>query len=408
MIIIEGPALIKKYLTKSLMNKSAKISLRIIVVLSVVYYLAISFLPSAVDKNFNKIIHKPPYDITIEAQQLNDSLDFIADLHCDALLWKRDLLKKNDFGAVDIPRMLSSNTALQAFTIVTKVPKNLNFDNNTDATDAITLPFILEGRPFKSWFNLTQRALVQSAALNQFATQSKGSFYVIKSKSDLQNFIKKRKANRKIAAGYLGIEGLHALSGKLSNIDVLYKAGIRMMAPVHFFDNKLGGSAHGVSHRGLTGFGKQVIKRMQEKNMIVDVAHSSEKMLDDILAITSKPILSSHTGVKGTCNNVRNLSDKHLIGIANTGGIVGIAFFDKAVCTADAKHIALAIQYTVNLIGVDHVGLGSDFDGAITAPFDVTGLVLITEALLKLDFTPENISKIMGGNLKRFLLTNLP
>jgi len=390
------------------MKKAVKIIPGILIGFLVLYFVAIHYLPSIVDKKFNKVLHNPPYKVSVIAQQLNDTFDFIADLHCDALLWKRNLLKKNDFGAVDIPRMISSNIALQAFTIVTKVPKNLSFNENTDETDAITLPFILEGRPFKSWFNLTQRALVQTAALNHFATQSKGSFYIIKSKYDLEEFLNKRKKNRKIAAGYLGLEGMHALSGKLSNIDVLYNAGVRMMAPVHFFDNKLGGSVHGVSRSGLTDFGKQVIKRMQEKNMIVDVAHSSEKMLDDILTLTTKPILSSHTGVKGTCNNVRNLSDKHLIGIANTDGIVGIAFFDKAVCTADAKHIALAIQYTVNLIGVDHVALGSDFDGAVTMPFDVTGFGIITEELLKLGFTPEKISKIMGKNVKRFLLENLP
>lgn len=390
------------------MKKAVKISLRIIVVFLVLYFVVINFLPTIIDKSYNKVLSKAPYTVSVAAQQLNDTLDFIADLHCDALLWKRNLLKKNDFGDVDIPRMIASNTALQAFTIVTKVPKKMNFDKNTDATDAITLPFILSGRPFKSWFNLTQRTLVQCVALNHFAEKSKSTFFVIKSKSDLKKYLEKRQNNRKIAAGYLGIEGMHALSGKLENVDVLYNAGVRMMSPVHFFDNKLGGSAHGVSHGGLTEFGKQVIKKMQAKNMILDVAHSSEKLIDDILAITTKPILSSHTGVKGTCDNVRNLSDKHLIGIANTGGIVGIAFFDKAVCKADAEHIAKAIQYTVNLIGVDHVALGSDFDGAITAPFDVTGLPLITEELLKLGFSSEDISKVMGNNVKRFLLENLP
>jgi len=390
------------------MKKSVKITLRVVISLFIVYYIATVFVPTIVDKKYNPIIQKAPYTVSKDAQQLNDTLNFIADLHCDALLWKRNLLKKNDFGAVDIPRMIASNTALQAFTIVTKAPKNMNFDKNTAETDAITLPFIVEGRPFKSWFNLTQRALVQCAALNHYAKQSNGTFYVIKSKSDLKSYLKKRQKNRKITAGYLGIEGMHALSGKLSNVDVLYNAGVRMMSPVHFFDNKLGGSAHGVSHGGLTDFGKQVIKKMQAKNMILDVAHSSEKLIDDILNITTKPIISSHTGVKGTCNNVRNLSDKHLIGIANTGGIVGIAFFEKAVCKADAKHIASAIQYTVNLIGINHVALGSDFDGAITVPFDVTGLKLITEELLKIGFTPQDISKVMGGNVKRFLLENLP
>ncbi len=388
--------------------KKIKISLIIVIVLVLIYSVLTIILPSIVDKKYNKVLQKPPYQVSLAARQLTDTLNFIADLHCDALLWKRNLLKKHNYGDVDIPRMIQANEALQAFTIVTKVPKNINFDRNTDKTDALTLPFILEGRPFKSWFNLTQRALVQCAALNNFAKQSDGKFWVIKSQTDLKQYIKKRKQNHKITAGYLGIEGMHALNGKLSNIDVLYNAGVRMMSPVHFFDNKLGGSAHGVSHGGLTEFGKKVIKKMQEKNMIVDVAHSSEKLIDDILAITTKPIISSHTGVKGTCNNVRNLSDKHLIGIAKTGGIVGIAFFDKAVCKADAQHIAKAIQYTVNLIGIDHVALGSDFDGAITAPFDVTGLPLITEELLKLGFSPQDISKIMGGNVKRFLLKNLP
>jgi len=390
------------------MKKALKITFRLVASLLIVYFIATLFIPSIVDKKYNRIIQKAPYSVSTVAQQLNDTLDFIADLHCDALLWKRNLLKKNNFGAVDIPRMISSNTALQAFTIVTKAPKKMNFDKNTAETDAVTLPYILEGRPVKSWFNLTQRALAQCVALNHFAKQSDGTFYVIKSKSDLKSFLKKRQKNRKIAAGYLGIEGMHALNGKLENIDILYDAGVRMMSPVHFFDNKLGGSAHGVSHGGLTDFGKKVIKRMQAKNMIVDVAHSSEKLLDDILAITTKPILSSHTGVKGTCDNVRNLSDKHLLAIAKTGGIVGIAFFDKAVCQADAKHIAAAIQYTVKLIGIDHVALGSDFDGAITAPFDVTGLALITEELLKLGFSPQDISKVMGANVKRFLLKNLP
>ena len=354
------------------MKRFIKIALKIIAIIFVLYFVATIITPKIVDKKFNQILQKSPYSVSKKAQQLNDTLNFIADLHCDDFLWKRNLLKKHDFGAVDIPRMIASNTALQAFTIVTKAPKNINFDQNTDETDAITLPFIVEGRPFKSWFNLTQRALVQCAALNHFAEQSQGTFYVIKSKSDLKSYLEKRQKNKKIAAGYLGIEGMHALSGKLENVDVLYDAGVRMMSPVHFFDNKLGGSAHGVYHSGLTDFGKQVIKKMQAKNMILDVAHSSEKLIDDILAVTTKPIISSHTGVKGTCNNVRNLSDKHLLGIAKTGGIVGIAFFEKAVCKADAAHIAKAIQYTVNLIGIDHVALGSDFDGAITAPFDVT------------------------------------
>ena len=142
--------------------------------------------------------------------------------------------------------------------------------------------------------------------------------------------------------------------------------------------------------------------------MIVDLSHSSPRLIDDVLAISTRPIIVSHTGVKGTCDNVRNLSDKHLLGIAANGGLIGIAFFEPAVCGTDAAATAKAIKYTVDLIGIDHVALGSDFDGAFTMHFDVTGLPLLVEALLALDFNEEEIALIMGDNIKDFLLKNLP
>src|SRR5262249_55476523 len=103
-----------------------------------------------------------------------------------------------------------------------------------------------------------------------------------------------------------------------------------------------------------------------------------------------------------------NLSDEQLRGIARTGGVVGIGVWDTAVCGKDVASIAKAIRYTTNLIGVDHVGLGSDFDGAVATPFDTTGLVQITDALIAEGFTDEEIGKIMGRNVLRLLLENLP
>ena len=90
----------------------------------------------------------------------------------------------------------------------------------------------------------------------------------------------------------------------------------------------------------------------------------------------------SHTGVKGTCNNNRNLSDDELRAVARTGGVIGIGYWETATCGSDAAAIARAIRYAANVVGVEHVGLGSDFDGATIEPFDTTGLVKITEALL--------------------------
>jgi membrane dipeptidase len=189
---------------------------------------------------------------------------------------------------------------------------------------------------------------------------------------------------------------------------VLFDAGIRMMAPTHFFDNDIAGSAHGVAKGGLTEKGKDLIRRMEAKHMIVDIAHASPATIDEVLAMAKRPVVVSHTGVKGTCDNTRNLSDDHLRAIAKTGGVIGIGFWDTAVCGSDAKAIARAIRYTVNLIGIEHVGLGSDFDGAIPAPFDTTGLAQITDALLAEGFSENDIEKIMGGNLIRLLKENLP
>jgi microsomal dipeptidase-like Zn-dependent dipeptidase len=147
---------------------------------------------------------------------------------------------------------------------------------------------------------------------------------------------------------------------------------------------------------------------MQQKSMFVDLAHASPNVITDVLKLATHPIIVSHTGVKGTCDNTRNLSDEQLKGIALTGGLVGIGYWDTATCGRDAKAIAKAIRYTVDLIGVDHVALGSDFDGSIDAPFDTTGLVQITDALLQEGFDETQIKKIMGENTVRTLQFFLP
>jgi len=387
------------------MNKAFKIVISTLMILLLIYYLATLFVPKIIDKSHNKIRNNPPYQVSEKAQTLYNSLDFIADLHCDALLWKRNLLKDNDFGQVDIPKLLKSNIGIQSFTIVTKSPKGQNFDKNTGESDNITALYLVQGRPTNS---LTKRTIYQCESLFEFAEKSDKKFRVITSGSEFKKYLSDRKQNKNITAGFLGVEGAHALDGNLEKVQVLFDNGVRMMAPTHFFDNKLGGSAHGISGAGLTKFGKDVIKKMIELKMIIDIAHASPQIIDDILKITDRPIVSSHTGVKGTCDNVRNLSDKHLKAIANSGGLVGIAMFEQAVCGVDAAATAKAIKYTSDLIGVDHVALGSDFDGSVTTPFDITGLPLIVEELLKLDFSEKEIKMIMGENVKLFLLNNLP
>lgn len=198
------------------------------------------------------------------------------------------------------------------------------------------------------------------------------------------------------------------LEGDPANVDVLFNAGFRMMSVAHFFDNEMGGSAHGIEKGGLTESGREMIRRMEARRMIVDLSHGSATQLNDVLATVTRPVVVSHTGVKGTCDNNRNLDDDQLRAIAAKGGLIGIGFWETAVCGTDAAAIARAQRYVADLIGIDHLALGSDFDGAVATPFDATGLVLVTEALLAAGFSNEGVGKAMGGNQIRFLMENLP
>jgi membrane dipeptidase len=389
------------------MKKFLKITGLLLLALVVLFVIAFfTVIPRYVANSMNVVINHPPYTVSEKAKVLHEKL-FIVDMHADSLLWKRNLLEKDSIGQVDIPRLLEGNVALQGFTVVTKTPRGMNIENNTGNTDNIFWLVLSEMQPFEDLTSLTARAVFQARKLHQFAEKSNGKFVVIKSKKDLQTFLEKRKTQKQVG-GWLGIEGAHALDGKVENVDVLFDAGFRMMSPSHFFDNEMGGSAHGVEKYGLTEKGQEMVKRMEQKGMLVDVAHASKKTIEDVLAIATKPVVVSHTGVKGTCDNNRNLSDEQLKAIAKTGGVVGIGFWDTAVCGEDAQSIAKAIRYTTNLIGVDHVGLGSDFDGSVKVPFDTSGEGLITEALINEGFSEDEIAKIMGGNMLKLLSENLP
>lgn len=142
--------------------------------------------------------------------------------------------------------------------------------------------------------------------------------------------------------------------------------------------------------------------------MIVDLAHASPQTIDEALAVATRPVVVSHTGVKGTCDSIRNLSDRQLLAVAHNGGLIGIGYWPEATCGNDAAAAARAVRYAANLVGADHVALGSDFDGSVQEPFDTSGLVQLTDALLAQGFTPGEIQDIMGGNALRFFLQNLP
>ncbi|HEY6401779.1 MAG TPA: dipeptidase [Blastocatellia bacterium] len=365
------------------------------------------FLPGYVGRRMNATTGVAPYAASEMAKELHKTL-LVADLHADTLMWDRDLLKKGDWGHVDLPRLIEGNVAAQGFTVVTKTPRGMNIESNTGDTDNITPLAMAERWPVTSWLNLTQRALYQARRLQEASARSKGKLVILRTRQDVTNFLERRKTETDIVGGFLGLEGAHALEGEVANLDRLYDAGFRMIGLAHFFDNEMAGSAHGVEKYGLTDKGRELARRMEEKRVFIDLAHASPKTIDDVLRMAGRPVIVSHTGVKGTCNNTRNLSDDQLKAIADNGGIAGVGFWDTAVCGNDAAAIAKAIRHAVNIMGVDHVALGSDYDGAIEAPFDASGVVQITDALLREGFSEGEVRKIMGENVIRLLQSFLP
>ena len=382
-----------------------KILIFVTLSISVAAIIFFGFVPQYIDKKSNTV------KVEIKKNQKSDwydSIPFIADLHCDMLLWDRDFFERHTYGHVDLPRMQQSNMALQIFTVVSKVPKGINIEKNDDKTDQIALLSFGQLLPPRTWFGIKERALYQCQQLKNFALKSNNQFRIITSQSELKKFMADRLANNRLTAGMLGLEGAHCLEYNLDNLYKFYKAGVRYIGITHFFDNEWAGSAHGVNKGGLTEYGKQLVKKMDSLHIIIDLAHSSSKTIDDILALTERPVIVSHTGVKGVCNNQRNLYDTHLLEIGRRNGLVGIGLWETAVCGTDAKATAKSIRYVVDKIGIDKVALGSDFDGAIGTHFDITGLPLIANALESEGFNRLEVELIMGGNVRDFMLKNLP
>ncbi len=374
-------------------------------VLPVVAILFFWLAPGIVDRSMNKVVHP---SATITKVSWYDSIPFIADLHCDALLWNRNLLKRAANGHVDIPRMQEANAAFQVFSIVSKTPRGINYDSNTGETDQIALLSFAQLQAPSDWFSIKARALHQCRRLHGYAAASKGVFRVISNQKDLAQFITDRKQQHNLCAGMLALEGAHCLENDIRNLDTFYNAGVRYIGLTHFFDNEWGGSAHGTQKGGLTEKGRALLKAMEQKHIIIDIAHASPKLIDDIFAVTTGPLILSHGGTKGTCDNVRNLSDTQIAEIGRRNGLVGIGMWEKAVCGSDAMATAKAIRYVADKIGVEKVAMGSDFDGATECSYDINGFKEVVNALLKEGFNRIDIEKIMGGNTRDFMLRNLP
>ncbi len=365
------------------------------------------FAPAAIEKGTNIVSTHSPYPISQEASSLHQRLT-VADLHADSLLWNRDLSQKASYGHVDLPRLQQGNVAIQTFAVPTKSPRGQNYSRNeNNAADGITMLSMIQAWPPATWNSLYERALYQAGKLHKVEQSNPEDLKIIRSQADLKAVLASRQKGSQKVAGLLALEGAHALEGNLDNMKGLYDAGYRMIGLHHFFDNRLGGSLHGVSGSRLSLFGRRALARMEELNMIVDLAHSSESVVDEVLKLAKHPVVISHTGILGICDSPRNISDDLIQRIAEKGGLIGIGFWD-AICDTSPEGIVNTLRYAIDLAGEDHIALGSDFDGGTKVSLDTSELAILTELMIRKGFSETEIRKVMGENVQKFLMKHLP
>ena len=358
--------------------------------------------PGMAENSMNRIDGKPLIPVSAEAKALHETLT-IVDLHSDTLLWKRDLLSDGERGHMDLPRLERGNVALQVFSSVTKTPKGQNYDANAGDTDNITPLVFAQLQPPPTWTSLYRRSLYHAAKLDRAHDRSGGRLVPVETAADVEGLLARRDVKDRGIGTMLSIEGLQNLEGRLDRLEKLHAAGFRMASLTHFFDNDLAGSMHGLDKGGLTEKGREAIVRMEQLGMIVDVAHCSHACVADILAMATRPVVSSHGGVQATCKVNRNLTDAEIEGIARTGGVIGIGYWEGAVCSTDPRAAARAMKHVRDLVGIDHVALGSDYDGATTVRFDTGQLTQVTQALLDEGFSQSEIRQAMGLNALRVI-----
>ena len=354
----------------------------------------------------------------------------VVDMHEDVLLQVKrgsDISKRLDYGHVDLPRLMEGGVDVDFFAVwpnPESAQQTSMFDQSMQLIDL--LDQILKTNPDKIMLTRTPDEIMQAVNAH------------------------------KIAA-CIGVEGGTAIENDLDKLRTLYKRGARYLSLTWNDSPDWASSAKDETSndyqgpRGLTDFGKTVILTMNKMGMMIDVSHSGEKTFEDVIATTSKPIIASHSGVDGICPHYRNLSDKQLMQLKKNGGVVFVNFYpgylqsgfehkyqqvmDKSKAYLDSMRQTFAgdylayrrfraaylneqidsfrpplskivdhMDYIINLIGDDYVGLGSDFDGISITPKgidDVSDMPEITRVMLERGYSEERIRKILGGNFMR-------
>ena len=207
----------------------------------------------------------------------------------------------------------------------------------------------------------------------------------------------------------LGIENGKALEGNLRNVRYFARRGVVYITLCHYGDNDLCDSAKGSqTHNGVSPFGAKVIRKMNELGLMVDLSHASEKSFYDALDISTQPIVCSHSSCRALCDHPRNLTDDQMRALAKKGGVCQITLYPGFLRTDGQATILDAMEHlkhAIDVMGIDHVGLGTDFDGdgGVTGLADASELTNFTRHLLKRRYSVEDNQKIWGGNFLRVM-----
>jgi membrane dipeptidase len=379
---------------------------------------------ASVHKKHNGHARKQPEsrDILVRAQQLSRKAIGV-DSHIDTvqrvLVMGEDLGKRWDVGHVDIPRLREGGIHAPFF--------------------ALWVPVYFPGA------EAIRRTLDLRDAMQSLFDAHKDKIELATSASDIERIVK----TNKIAA-FLTLEGGHTIDDDLRVLRMYYQLGIRSMTLTHSRNNNWADSATDKpAHNGLTDFGKEVVREMNRLGMIVDVSHVAEKTFYDALAVTTKPVMLTHSSMRAISDVPRNVTDEMLWALAKNGGVVGITFGegfinpkDQEALRADIEtettapfmtgralddyaaedvrklfgtrvkvastvaDVADHIEHAVRVAGIDHVGIGSDFDGVSGPPNgldDVSKMPALIAELMTRGYSDRDLKKILGGNTLRVI-----
>jgi membrane dipeptidase len=220
--------------------------------------------------------------------------------------------------------------------------------------------------------------------------------------------IVKAASEGKVAA-MLSIEGADIIEGKVGMLRVFHRLGVRMVGLVHHLRNELAdGVADGRTGGGLSNLGMEAVEELDRLGMLIDISHLSDAGFWDLIDIAKGPVMASHSNARAVCDHPRNMTDDMIRTMADRGGVMGMNFAPGFVhpTRPTVKSVVDHIDHIVGLVGPDHVGLGSDFDGIPYTPEaleDVTKIPNITAELVGRDYSEEDVKKILGLNHLRLM-----